>query len=57
MDNWKNIGTIKADGSLASTITSSPQQQANPSLQQPLSSQASFVAGFPSGMAAAGKTW
>jgi len=57
MDNWKNIGTIKADGSLASTITSSPQQQATPSLQQPLPSQASFVAGFPSGMAAAGKTW
>jgi len=56
MDNWKNIGTIKADGSLAPTITSSPQQQATPSLQQPLPPQAPFMAGFPGGMATSGKT-
>jgi len=57
MDNWKNIGTIKADGSSAPTITS-PQQQSFPPFQQPMPPQ-TFMTNFQGGVAASAKsnTW
>ena len=59
MDNWKNIGIIKADGSLAHTIPSSPQQQSLPAFQQPLPPQPPFMTNFSAGVAASAKssTW
>ena len=58
MDNWKNIGIIKADGSSAVTIPSSPQQQSMPPFQQSLPPQAPYM-NFPGGVAASAKssTW
>ena len=58
MDNWKNIGIIKADGSSAVTIPSSPQQQSLPPFQ-PLPTQAAFMTNFSGGVAASAKsnTW